>query len=115
MSKQAPAAAQDAPAGEAPAGRKSIVSKLKIPGIIVAIVAVEWLAAALYLPGSSQSSPAAHAEPADEDSDAADEVTDLTDAGLGLIKRRILETTNKTLGKPLLQGVVFSEFSFVEQ
>ena len=40
---------------------------------------------------------------------------DLTDAGLGLIKRRILETTNKTLGKPLLKGVVFSEFSFVEQ
>ena len=43
------------------------------------------------------------------------EITDLTDAGLGLIKRRILETTNKTLGKPLLQGVIFSEFSFVEQ
>jgi hypothetical protein len=43
------------------------------------------------------------------------EMTDLTDAGLGLIKRRILETTNRTLGKPLLQGVVFSEFSFVEQ
>jgi flagellar basal body-associated protein FliL len=43
------------------------------------------------------------------------EITDLTDAGLGLIKRRILETTNKTLGKPLLQGIVFSEFSFVEQ
>jgi len=43
------------------------------------------------------------------------EITDLTDAGLGLIKRRILETTNKTLGKPLLQAVVFSEFSFVEQ
>ncbi len=43
------------------------------------------------------------------------EITDLTDAGLGLIKRRILETTNKTLGKPLLQAVVFSDFSFVEQ
>jgi flagellar basal body-associated protein FliL len=43
------------------------------------------------------------------------ELTDLTDAGLGLIKRRILETTNKTLGKPLLQAVVFSEFSFIEQ
>ncbi|HTU24072.1 MAG TPA: flagellar basal body-associated FliL family protein [Pirellulales bacterium] len=43
------------------------------------------------------------------------EITDLTDAGLGLIKRRILETTNKALGKPLLQGVMFSEFSFVEQ
>jgi flagellar FliL protein len=43
------------------------------------------------------------------------DITDLTDAGLGLIKRRILETTNKTLGKPLLQEVVFSEFSFIEQ
>jgi flagellar basal body-associated protein FliL len=43
------------------------------------------------------------------------EMSDLTDAGLGLIKRRVLETTNKTLGKPLLQGVVFSDFSFVEQ
>jgi flagellar basal body-associated protein FliL len=43
------------------------------------------------------------------------EITDLTDAGLGLIKRRILETTNKTLGKPLLQAVVFSDFSLVEQ
>lgn len=43
------------------------------------------------------------------------EITDLTDAGLGLIKRRILETTNKTLGKPLLQEVVFSDFSFIEQ
>ncbi len=43
------------------------------------------------------------------------EIADLTDAGLGLIKRRILETTNKTLGKPLLQAVMFSDFSFVEQ
>lgn len=43
------------------------------------------------------------------------EIADLTDAGLGLIKRRILETTNKTLGKPLLQTVMFSDFSFVEQ
>jgi flagellar FliL protein len=43
------------------------------------------------------------------------EIADLTDAGLGLIKRRILETTNKALGKPLLQAVMFSDFSFVEQ
>ena len=43
------------------------------------------------------------------------EIADLTDAGLGLIKRRILETTNKTLGKPILQAVMFSDFSFVEQ
>ena len=43
------------------------------------------------------------------------DMTDFTEAGLGLIKRRILETTNKTLGKPLLQAVIFSDFSFVEQ
>jgi flagellar basal body-associated protein FliL len=43
------------------------------------------------------------------------ELTDLTDAGLGLIKRRILETTNRTLAKPLLQEVIFSDFSFIEQ
>lgn len=43
------------------------------------------------------------------------ELTDLTDAGLGLIKRRILEKTNRIFGKPLLQQVIFSEFSFLEQ
>jgi len=43
------------------------------------------------------------------------ELADLTDAGLGLIKRRILEKTNRTLGKPLLQAVIFSDFSFIEQ
>jgi flagellar FliL protein len=43
------------------------------------------------------------------------QITDLTDSGLGLIKRKILEKSNRTLGKPLLQGIVFSEFSFVEQ
>ncbi len=43
------------------------------------------------------------------------EITDLTDPGLGLIKRKILEKTNRLLGKALLQSVVFSEFSFVEQ
>jgi flagellar FliL protein len=43
------------------------------------------------------------------------EVTDLTDAGLGLIKRKILEKINRTLGKPLLEQIVFSEFSFFEQ
>ena len=45
----------------------------------------------------------------------AAEITDLTDAGLGLIKRRILEKSNRTLGKPLLKDVVFSKFSFLEQ
>ncbi|MGB9689993.1 flagellar basal body-associated FliL family protein [Thermogutta sp.] len=43
------------------------------------------------------------------------ELTDLTDAGLGLIKRKILEKVNHALGKPYLKSVVFSEFSFLEQ
>jgi flagellar basal body-associated protein FliL len=43
------------------------------------------------------------------------DMNDLTDPALGLIKRKILETTNKALGKPLLQGVVFAEFTFLEQ
>ena len=42
------------------------------------------------------------------------EVSDLTDAGLGLLKRTILEKTNTMLGKPLLKMVIFSDFSFVE-
>lgn len=40
---------------------------------------------------------------------------DLTDAGLGLIKRQILEKTNRTFGRPFLRSAVFSEFSFIEQ
>ena len=40
------------------------------------------------------------------------EVADLTDPGLGLIKRRILAKSNDLLGKPVLQSVVFSEFSY---
>lgn len=43
------------------------------------------------------------------------EVTDITDPGLGLIKRRILEKSNAVLGKPLLRSVMFSDFAFVEQ
>jgi flagellar basal body-associated protein FliL len=43
------------------------------------------------------------------------EIADLTDPGLGLIKRQILEKTNRTLGKPVLQGIVFSDFVAVEQ
>lgn len=43
------------------------------------------------------------------------EVTDFTDSGLGLIKRKILEKTTRLLGKPLLLSVIFSDFSFVEQ
>ncbi|MCC7476009.1 MAG: flagellar basal body-associated FliL family protein [Pirellulales bacterium] len=41
--------------------------------------------------------------------------TDLTDAGLGLIKRQILEKTNRSLGQPLVKEVLFSKFNFVER
>jgi len=43
------------------------------------------------------------------------EAADLADPGLGLIKRQILEKTNALLGKPLLQAVVVSDFSYLEQ
>jgi flagellar FliL protein len=43
------------------------------------------------------------------------EINDLTDAGLGLVKRKIMEKTNRTFGKPLLRQVIFSDFSFIEQ
>ncbi len=224
-----PAPAKDAAPAEA--GGKSLVSKLKIPGIILAVIVVEWVGASMYMSKSAPPAAAAHASSDDEEHEEGDEessehgeeasdhggghggghgghgkeekekgghggghgghgaaeekpkvsysdqhevdlgefsvtsyqpvsnstlfitfhlygtikrkhndefsnrmdenkhrirdnvliiirgaeITDLTDAGLGLIKRRILETTNKTLGKPLLQGVVFSDFSFVEQ
>jgi flagellar FliL protein len=43
------------------------------------------------------------------------ESADLTDAGLGLIKRQILEKTNRALGQPFLKELLFSKFSFVER
>jgi hypothetical protein len=43
------------------------------------------------------------------------EITDLTDPNLGLLKRTILERTNKILGKPLLRVVLFPDFSLYEQ
>ena len=43
------------------------------------------------------------------------DMTDLTDPTLGLIKRRILEKTNRALGKPLLREAIFSSFSFEER
>ena len=43
------------------------------------------------------------------------ESADLTDAGLGLIKRRILEKSNRALGQPIVQEVLFSKFNFVER
>jgi flagellar basal body-associated protein FliL len=42
-------------------------------------------------------------------------ITDLTDAGLGLVKRTIQDKANRSLGKPYLQAIIFSEFSFIEQ
>lgn len=43
------------------------------------------------------------------------ELSDLTDAGLGLVKRKIMDKTNRMFGKPLLRSVIFSDFSFIEQ
>jgi flagellar FliL protein len=43
------------------------------------------------------------------------EAADLTDPGLGLIKRIILEKTNRALGKPLIREAIISEFSFMER
>jgi flagellar FliL protein len=43
------------------------------------------------------------------------EVADLSDPDLGLLKRQILEKTNRTLGKPLLSEAIFSKFSFIER
>jgi flagellar basal body-associated protein FliL len=43
------------------------------------------------------------------------EIADLSDAGLGQLKRKILEKTNRILGKPLLRSVIFSDFLFIEQ
>jgi flagellar basal body-associated protein FliL len=40
---------------------------------------------------------------------------DLTDAGLGLIKRQLLEKTNRALGTPMLKELLFSKFNFVER
>jgi flagellar FliL protein len=43
------------------------------------------------------------------------QASDFTDPGLGLIKRIILEKTNRALGEPLVREAVFSEFSFIER
>ena len=45
----------------------------------------------------------------------AAEATDLAAPGLGLIKRQILEKTNRALGRPLLREVVFTRINFVER
>jgi flagellar FliL protein len=43
------------------------------------------------------------------------EANDLTDPGLGLLKRIILEKTNRALGKPLVREAIVSQFSFMER
>jgi flagellar FliL protein len=43
------------------------------------------------------------------------DIADLTDAALGVVKRKILEKTNRMFGKPLLKTVVFSDFASIEQ
>ncbi len=43
------------------------------------------------------------------------ELTDLTDPGLDLIKRRILETSNDLFGKDIVHSAIFSDYVFIEQ
>jgi flagellar basal body-associated protein FliL len=45
----------------------------------------------------------------------AAETSDLTEAGLGLIKRTILDKTNRALGKPIVREILISKFNFVER
>ncbi|QDT00042.1 hypothetical protein [Adhaeretor mobilis] len=43
------------------------------------------------------------------------DVSDFSDPNLDLIKRKILEKTNRALGKPLLHDALIVEFSFLER
>jgi flagellar FliL protein len=43
------------------------------------------------------------------------ELDELTDAGLGLLKRRILEKSNQLLGKPILKSIMFPEYNYYQQ
>jgi flagellar FliL protein len=43
------------------------------------------------------------------------DLAELTEPGLGLLKRRILEKSNAILGKAFLRTVIFGDFSFTEQ
>jgi len=40
---------------------------------------------------------------------------ELTDAGLGLLKRRILEKSNQLLGKPIVKSIMFPEYNYYQQ
>jgi len=42
------------------------------------------------------------------------DMTELTDPGLGLIKRRLLEKSNQLLGKPFLKSIMFPEYSYTQ-
>lgn len=42
-------------------------------------------------------------------------MTELTSPELGLIKRKILEKTNRALGKPMVREVMVTSFNFVER
>lgn len=42
------------------------------------------------------------------------QIADLTEPGLALIKRKILERSNNLLGQPLLRAVILSDYSLVE-
>ena len=88
--------------------------------------------------GGAGGEPASEKEPSAEEDDAAklekllkghkhrfrdqvimivrnSQITDLSDPGLGLLKRQILAKTNALLGEPLLKEVIFSDFVVVEQ
>lgn len=43
------------------------------------------------------------------------DLADLTDPGLGLIKRRILEKSNALFGKNILRSVFFSDYTFLDE
>ena len=43
------------------------------------------------------------------------ETANLTSDGLGLIKRQILEKTNRAIGRPIVREVIFSRINFVER
>ncbi|TWU27810.1 hypothetical protein [Bythopirellula polymerisocia] len=43
------------------------------------------------------------------------DISDLSDPDLDLIKRKILEKVNRTLGKALVHEAIFSKFSFIER
>jgi flagellar FliL protein len=43
------------------------------------------------------------------------DLAELTEPGLGLLKRRILEKSNTILGKAFLRTIIFGDFSFTEQ